>query len=570
MRACPGIQCLIALFAVCCAAQPANPGELEDLLKNGAALNQQADYVHAIPLLRRATELAPQNPSANFLLGVALLESGHPADAVAPLRIAANANPLNEPAEGYLGDAEMEQNEFALAAETFQTAVARSPDSERALLWWTDYSLERFRVLAFSLRGSSRGRAAALKGTAENGKTGATAKEALLRQAAALDPQLNGVWGELGVAQAQLGMDANATDSLKTAQQRQPEASSTLQLEAMLEAARGNWSQAEKRLLDLGERSPAGLQKFLAAWPQRLVPGQGVKGAVWECLRQGTTSCPSKNVQGNTLPVEHLFPEGRWEQLAAMPAPPPDNATEWFWRGVAFAELGDCSQAIPALERGLKAGAETAASWLTSCYESEAVHAADQLKAQGKEASVHQIRGDILLSIRLDASQAAAEYTEALRLKPKNPEVLEKLAEAYFSLGDMDRARRSAQEALEQNPHRQQVLRLLVRVAMSERDYPTALSLLDRLAELEPDDAWTRVQQGTAYAQTGRPEEAVQRLKPALDAGYPDEKGALHAVLAGQLRKLGRDRDANSATDEAIKLADSFEQRTQNKPDEHQ
>jgi tetratricopeptide (TPR) repeat protein len=253
-----------------------------------------------------------------------------------------------------------------------------------------------------------------------------------------------------------------------------------------------------------------------------------------------------------------------------MPTPPPDNATEWFWRGVAFAELGDCSQAIPALERGRKTGAETAAGWLTSCYELEAVHTADQLKAQGKEASVHQIRGDILLSIRLDASQAAAEYTEALRLKPNNPELLEKLAEAYFSLGDMDRARRSAQEALEQNPHRPPVLRLLIRVAMSERNYPTALSLLDQLAKLEPDDAWTRVQQGTAYAQTGRPEEAVQRLKPALDAGYPDEKGALHAVLAGQLRKLGRDHDANSATDEAIKLADSFEQHSQNKPDEHQ
>jgi tetratricopeptide (TPR) repeat protein len=280
MRARPGIQCLIALFAICCAAQPANPGELEDLLKKGEALNQRADYGHSIPLLRRATELAPQNPSANFLLGVALLESGHPADAVAPLRMAAKANPPNEAAEGYLGDAEMEQNEFALAAETFETAVARSPDSERALLWWTDYSLERFRVLAFSLRGSARGRAAALRVTAENGKTGATEKEALLRQASELDPQLNGIWGELGVAQAQLGMDANAAVSLKTAQQRQPEASSTLQLEAMLEAGGGNWSQAETRLLELGERSPTALQKFLTAWPQRLVPGQEVKGAV--------------------------------------------------------------------------------------------------------------------------------------------------------------------------------------------------------------------------------------------------------------------------------------------------
>ncbi len=532
-------------------------------------MSQQADYVHAIPLLRRATELAPQNSSANFLLGEALLQSGHPADAEAPLRIAAQANPVNEAAEGYLGDAEMEQHEFALSAETFQTAVARSPNSERALLWWTDYSLERFRVLAFWLRSSPRGRAAVLRSAAENGKTELVAKESLLRQAAELDPALNGIWGDLGVAQAQVGQDAKAAASLKMAQQQQPEASSTLELDALVEAARGNWSQAEARLVDLAGRSRAGSQKVLSGWPRRLVPDENVKGAVWDCLRQGAGRCPLNNSPGSILPAERLFQEGRWEQLAAMPAPALDTATEWFWRGVAFGELGDCSRAIPALERGLKAGAETAGAWLTSCYELEAVHTADQLQAQGKEASVHQIRGDILLSIRLDASQAVKEYTEALRLKPRNPELLEKLAEAYFSLGDMERARASAQEALDQNPHREPVLRLLIRVAMSERDYATALALLGRLAALEPDDAWTRVQRGTAYAQTGNPEEAVQYLKPALDAGYPDEKGALHALLAGQLRKLGRNQEARSATDEAIKLADSFQTHTQSKPDDH-
>jgi predicted Zn-dependent protease len=103
---------------------------------------------------------------------------------------------------------------------------------------------------------------------------------------------------------------------------------------------------------------------------------------------------------------------------------------------------------------------------------------------------------------------------------------------------------------------------------MSERDYPSALSLLGRLAEAQPEDAWMRVQQGTAYTQTGQPEEAVERLKLALDAGYPDEKGALHALLAGQLRKLGRDKDAKSASDEAVKLADAYQQQAQNKPDE--
>jgi hypothetical protein len=41
-------------------------------------------------------------------------------------------------------------------------------------------------------------------------------------------------------------------------------------------------------------------------------------------------------------------------------------------------------------------------------------------------------------------------------------------------------------------------------------------------------------------------------------------------VLAGQLHKLGRDQDANSAADEATRLADSFQQHTQSKPDDHQ
>jgi tetratricopeptide (TPR) repeat protein len=553
-------------------ARPAHPQELDDLLKRGSALSQQADYVRAIPLLKRATELAPQDPLANYMLGVALLQSGHSADAVAPLRMAATADPVNEAAEGYLGDAEMEQNEFALAAETFQTAVARSPNSEQALTWWTNYSLERFRVLAFWLRGSPQRRAAALRANAEDAKTSMTAREALLRQAATSDPELSGIWGELGVAQAQLGLYAKAESSLTAARERQPEASSTLELEALVEAASGDWSRAGTRLLDLGERSRGGLHKVLSMWPQKLVPGEEVNGAVWQCLRQRTMSCPlelAPSKQGSTLPAERLFQEGRWEQLTATPSPASGNATQWLWRGIAFEELGDCSQAIPALERGLKAGAESAAARLTTCYESEAVHTADQLKIQGKDGAVHKIRGDILLSIREDPADAAKEYTEALRLMPKNPELLEKQAEAYFSLGDMGRARQSAQEALEQNPHRKQVLRLLVRVAMSERDYATALDLLGRLAEMDPDDTWTRVQQGTAYAQTGHPDEAVRYLKPALDAGYPDEKGALHAVLAGQLRKLGREQDARNATDEAIKLADSFQDHTKNKPDEH-
>jgi Flp pilus assembly protein TadD len=568
MRARSFLQSSLFCIAIACAAQQ-QTADLDRLLKEGAALNQQADYTHSIPLLRQATNLAPRNPTANYLLGVALLLCGHPFDALAPLRMAAQANPVNEAAEGYLGDAEMEMKDFPLAAEAFLAAVSHSPDSEQTLVWWTDFSLERYRVLEFSLRATTRGRAALLVVAAEEDKLDWKKKEELLRQAAALDSDFGEIRGELGIAQAQLAEEATAEVNLKFAQHTSPNAISTLKLEALVDAAQGNWSEANAKLLELDRRSPTEFKRMLAAWPQKLLPDPERKDPVWQCLRESRSECPAIQVQPvvqETASAERLFAEGRWEQLIAAPGPPIDDATAWFWRGVAFAQLSDCIHAIPALEYGLKPGAETGAAQLANCYEREAVRSADHLQALGKEASVHLIRGDILLSIRLDASNAAAEYTEALRLRPNDPQLIEKLAESYFSQGEMAKARQTAQQALEINPNRKQLLRLLIQVALSERDYATALSLLSRLAAIEPDDPWIRVQKATAYAQTGHPEEAVQALQPILDAGYPDEKGSLHALLAAQLRKLGRTEDASRATAEAIRLADAFAQQNENAP----
>ncbi len=95
---------------------------------------------------------------------------------------------------------------------------------------------------------------------------------------------------------------------------------------------------------------------------------------------------------------------------------------------------------------------------------------------------------------------------------------------------------------------------------MNERDYPDALTNLDELLKKNPNDAWARVQMGIAYAQTGRPQQALSYLQPALAAGYPDERGALHAMLASVLRKLGREQEAQSAAAEANRLSDLFQQ----------
>lgn len=573
MKSRGGPLCLLALCAASALARPTAQGEFGDLLKKGTTLSQQADYGHAISVLKQAKRLQPRHYLTNLLLGVDWLRSGHPAEAISPLRLAAEVNPKDPTAEGYLGEAATALGNFALAAEAFQAAVSRAPDSEEALLGWADYSVERFRVVATWLRGSQKGVAATLRVEAEGAEDGTAARESLLRQSAASDPEQRGIWGELGIAQLQLGMRPEAQSSLEAARARQPNASSTWRLEALLDAAGGKWPEAEARLLALGGRSPAGLQKALAEWPRNLLPGDGAEGVVWPCLRKPSRGClaqvgfPKARADLN---AEQLFGEERWEQLAAMPPPSADRASVWFMRGVALGELGNCGRAIPALERGLKYGAEAGGFWLEICYGAEAGLVGARLAAEGKNAAIHRLRGDMLLRMKGDAAAAEAEYAEARRLGPGDPDLSERLARAYLALGDLARAKQAARDALSQDPRRMLALRLLAVAMMRERDYPAALVVLGKMAAMDPGNGWIRVEMGTAYAQTGQAEEAVHCLEPALAAGYPDEKGALHAALAKALRKLGREQEAKRAAAEAGRLADRFQAQGKNSPDDHQ
>ncbi len=542
------------------------------MLKRGAALSEKADYSGAISALKKARALAPQDYSVNLLLGVNLLRGGLPKEAIGPLRVAAALHPQDGAPESYLGKALAAVDEFALAAEAFQAAVSRSPGSQERWTEWADFDLERFRVLGLKLRTTQRGMAAVLRVSAESLQSGTQTRETLLRQSAEADPEQGSIWGELGVERLQLGMWEEAAAALKTARERQPKASRTLQLEAMMAAAQGNWQYAEIRLLELGGRSPAALHRALQSWPRNLVPPEDVHGEIWECVRKGSLECLARIAfSEGEVPrqEEQLFAEERWERLVALPEPQGPVSAR-FWRGVALAELNDCVRAIPALERGLEPGAETAAFWLELCYASEAEHAADRVGDLGDQADAHRLRGDILVRIKGDGQSATEEYTKAIDLRPKDPGLSERLAQAYMSVGDMQQAQKAARRALSLDPHRTLALRLLASIAMNEKDYLNALVFLNQMLAIRPDDAWTRVQMGIAYAQTGQPELALHHLQPPLTAGYPDERGALHAVLAGVLRKLGRAQEAQNAAEEATRLSDRFLQHPQKSIDDHQ
>lgn len=456
--------------------------------------------------------------------------------------------------------------DYAGAAEAFQKASAIAPRSAEAWMKWADFSLERFRVLDLQLRSTQSGMAVVLRLEAEGLHSGPETREELLLQSATADPEQQGIWGELGVEQVESGKLQEAATTLKTAQERQPENLSTLRLEAMMAAAQGDWPGAEKRLLELGGRSPREFGRAGQNWPKNLVPQKQAKSGIWHCVGTGTSECPIKIAFPDdqiAKTEEQLFAEERWEQLGALPEPPSEATAAWFRRGAALAELNDCARAIPALERGLDVGAETAAYWLELCYASEAERAVTRLGELGDQVAFHRVRGDFLVRVKGDMQAATEEYVKARELQPRDALLAERLAQAYENIGDMQRAKTAAQEALALDSRRGVSLRLLALIAMNERDYPNALESLNKLLALQPNNGWTRVQLGIAYAQSGKPQEALANLQPALAAGYPDERGALHAMLAGVLRKLGREQEAQSAAAESDRLSNLFQQHGQ-------
>ena len=562
------------LFLVFTRSATALPSEnFATLLKTANSYHQQRNYSHSIPILKQLAQSNPQNYEVNLLLGEDLFHNGNIHDALAPLEAASKARPEDGTALAFLADAAVDLLDYSTASEALQLAVARSPGAEQVLVKWADYCLDRSRVLGQQMRTSKRGEATMLRVTAANRKDGDEVRESLLEQSAAQDPEQRGIWGELGSSQLVLGKHEEAAESLKEAQRREPEEAETQRLEALLAVLEQRWPNAESRLSALGARSPAELKRTLESWPRFLVPGPEVSGTVWDCLRNATSSCSltsAKPSNSKDLSRRDLYEAGRWEQLVALPASATADSFDSLWRGVAFAKTDDCPHGIPLLERGVKADGSMAVFWLEVCYAGAGEDVLAHLRKAGDEVAVHELKGDMLLRLKNDGAAAQWEYAAALKSRPKDPHLLARLADAYDRVGDGVHAKETALEAVALEAHESLALRTLAQMAMSDRDYAEAIGRLKQLSAIDPADDWAKVQLGVAYGQTGHPEGTLRYLAPELAAGYPDKKGALHAMLASALRKLGREDEARLASAEASKLAkSSLESGETGSPDAH-
>lgn len=563
-------QSLLAAFlaaSVCFAAVSEN--DFKSLVERAFDLHQKGQFFEALPLLRQAYRLEPDDYFVNLLIGIDTLRTGDATRCIPFLKKASQLRPKEEFSLAYLGEAYARREFFGDAAEAYLKATSVAPDSTDSAEALVDFSISRFATISTALRSSKKGLAAEYRLQAEALGENDPERISLLQHAADLDAELPGIWSELSRAALTAGDRNAAKAQTQRALESDPDDLSAWLVDAQLSAESGDWKQAGARLSAVAAHSPATLARTLTLWPRQLQPSAGeVSGTAarfLSCVRDAKTACDLAPAHTLAKPAAVLFREQRWEQLAALPSPAAAQKKAWLSRGIAFAQLDDCRRAIPALERGMAGEVtENYGMFLLSwCYSREAGRTASQVhRADANDGPFHVMRGDILLRLQAKPEQAVGEYQQALAREPNDPSILDRLAEAQFGSGSIDAARSSAQAALRLDPQRQGAKRTLAKIAMQDRDYSAALPYLRELAARNPHDISGRVELAKACAQTGALEDARQNLAPALEQGYPDEKGSLHYLLGTILKKMGRDTEAEQAFGAATQLSQAFQQKS--------
>lgn len=543
--------------------------EFKPLMQKAFDLHQRGQFSAALPLLRHAYAMQPDDYFVNLLMGIDSLRTGEMKASVPYLKKASGLRPKEEYPLAYLGEAYARQELYADAVAAYLKAVDVAPGSAESSIAFVDFALSRFADISASLRSSTKGLAAEYRLRALAPNQSDTARQSLLQRAADLDPNAHGIWSDLARAVLASGDSRAAAEDCHHALDADPNDLAAWLVNAQLAAKGGDWKRVNERLNAIAQRSPQTLSREAGKWPRQVLPPEGAvsnsAAKFFACVREETTACQIVSRAGASAEPVTLFREQRWEQVIKLPAPNSGQSKAWFRRGVAFAHLDDCGRAIPALERGLSGTSSNLYGLfqLSWCYSQEAGRTAQQVQQSAdSEASLHILRGDILLRLQAKPELAVSEYQQALARDANDPSVLERLAEAQFGAGKTDAARASAEAALKIDPQRLGAKRTLARIAIQDRDYATALPYLRELAARNPRDVTGRVELGKACAQTGALEEAWQNLAPVLEHGYPDEKGSLHYLLGSVLRRMGRTADAEQAFAAATQLSDAFQHKS--------
>ena len=153
-------------------------------------------------------------------------------------------------------------------------------------------------------------------------------------------------------------------------------------------------------------------------------------------------------------------------------------------------------------------------------------------------------------------SDAAAEFSRVVELRPESAAAHVNLGIAWFNERDFAAARASFARALDLDPDGLHALYNLGLVEKLEGNTEAALTAFRRVAEADPDDAMTQYYLGAAYAAAGRLDEAETALRTAIQL-QPEHESA-HFSLGNVLVRAGRREEGRAQLMRFQELKNSF------------
>ena len=192
----------------------------------------------------------------------------------------------------------------------------------------------------------------------------------------------------------------------------------------------------------------------------------------------------------------------------------PDNASAWYTLGTVAHSIGDLKLAMTAFDKALVVNAKhvdariSRSSLLIALNrEKEADQELAQLKAWAVvEPRASYLRG-ALAARRGDAAAAKTEFSESVGLIDAMPPAVRLSSEpllmagalAHRGLGNLEKAREYLEAVLGRNGRHYAAQLLLASILVDSKEYPRALTLLESLQRVTPNEPMVLNMLGTVY-----------------------------------------------------------------------
>jgi tetratricopeptide (TPR) repeat protein len=559
---------------------------MPELWANLGLMQQEAgDIASAIPSFQQANHLNPSLYVPNLFLGNDYLRTGKAREAIPFLTKAEKIDKTDPQAPLALGRAYYDVGQFTTAAHEF--ARATTLDSNLGAAWFS-LGLSRLNQVETDARKMSvEAKDSAFAGAlyAESLEKQARFSEAstLYQSLLATQPQPPCIRSELGFSLLRHRDLAGAGAEFAAERAAHPECGLALLGQARMAIDRGDIEQAVQLLDELWERDHGfvssnasilfeGLSRdaitnmtLYFSRPNTIMPADlgstlltVFNGGVDLTDQRDNSSQRESEADLATEPVsakrtaEQFYAEGEFEQCARHVDPSVAAGRVDRIRLLAACSFfsGDNERAIAAataLEAAQPHSAE-ALYWSIQANERLALKAlAHFQQLESDSARSHVLLGDIYHQLeRFDDAQT--EYTKALIISPGDPGAIAGLASAYLSNNNTEKAMETAREALELSPKDAELNLIMAEALVAKNRFAEAEPYLMKSLNTKPQMlGHVHALIGKVYAETGRPQDAIDQLKMGASS---DENGSVHYLLARLYRQIGDTKNASAALEQ--------------------